>query len=66
MREIQVEGNHEGDNNFEDGDLRVELEIEEDDEGDGSHNLKDVEPEVAAVDSEVDQVVISLLGVVFH
>lgn len=64
MWNVQIQHNHEGDEYFKGGEVVCDLEVEEGEHGYGGHDLEDVEPEGAAVDSEVDEDVV--WGLLFH
>jgi hypothetical protein len=60
---VQVERDEEGDEDLCEGCEFVEVEEEEGDKEEGGGDLEDVKPEVAAVDAQVDQVVVRVLRV---
>lgn len=66
LEELQIERKHEGNEYFENGDGEKELEVEEDEHHESGDYLEYVEPEVAAIDSQIDEVVVSLFGLVVH
>ena len=60
-RVVQIKSNHEGDRNFDDSDDEEVFVEEENQQGKSCEDLEHVEPEVASVDSEFNQKLISLL-----